>query len=189
MQMTSDITIDPHIHHGKAVITGTRVPVSIVVGSIAGGMSQEEVLSAYCLTKEQLEAVLIPAIRYATMADAETLAELSATSFHQAFDGSSKQENVDGYVNAAFHPAQLAIELNEPQSTFCLAELSEQTVGYFKLIADEVPDCISDRKAVELSQLYVRQEFIAQKIGAALMQKALEEARAKGYKTIFLGVC
>lgn len=127
-------------------------------------------------------------IRYATMADAEILAELSATSFHQAFDGSSKQENVDGYVNAAFNPTQLAIELNEPQSTFCLAELNEQAVGYFKLIADEVPDCVQDQNAVELSRLYVRQEFIAQKIGAALMQKALEVARAKSYTTIFLGV-
>ncbi len=136
------------------------------------------------MTQEQREIT----IRHATVADAEILAELSATAFHQAFDGSSKQENVDGYVNAAFNPAQLAVELSDRQSVFCLAELNGQTVGYFKLIEDEIPDCVSDRKAIELSRLYVRQEFIAQKIGATLMQKALEEARTKGYNTIFLGV-
>ena len=136
------------------------------------------------MTQEQMKVT----IRHATIADAENLAELSATSFHQAFDGSSKQENIDGYVNAAFNPTQLAIELRDPQATFMFAELDGQAVGYFKLfIEDEVP-VASDRKAIELSRLYVRQEFITQKIGAALMQKALEEARAKGYQMIFLGV-
>lgn len=127
-------------------------------------------------------------IRRATPADAALLAELSATSFHQAFDGSSKQENVDGYVNAAFNSAQLARELNDPQATFMIAELGEQAVGYFKLVAGEIPDCVREVNAIELSRIYVRQEFIANKIGAALMQKALDEARAQGHQAIFLGV-
>jgi uncharacterized protein (DUF433 family) len=29
--------IDPAIHHGEPCITGTRVPVSVIVGSIADG--------------------------------------------------------------------------------------------------------------------------------------------------------
>ena len=128
------------------------------------------------------------AMRTATVADADLLSELSATSFHQAFDGSSKQENVDDYVRTAFNPAQLAAELGDPKCTFLLAEWGEQAVGYFKLIAGEVPECVTDRNAVELSRIYVRQEFIAQKIGATLMQKALDEARAQGFTTIFLGV-
>ena len=33
------IVIDPKICHGKPVIRGTRTPVAIVVGSLAGGMS------------------------------------------------------------------------------------------------------------------------------------------------------
>ena len=37
------IVVDPAICHGKPVIRGTRVPVAIVVGSLAGGMSFEEV--------------------------------------------------------------------------------------------------------------------------------------------------
>lgn len=127
-------------------------------------------------------------LRRATIADAEILAELSATSFHQAFDGSSKQENVDDYVNAAFNPTQLAKELCDSLSTFVIAESGEQAIGYFKLIAGEVPECVQDRNAIELSRIYVRQEFIAQKIGATLMQNALDEARAKGFTTMFLGV-
>lgn len=145
-------------------------------------------MNSHSMTNKQTEVT----IRVATIADAERLAELSSISFHQAFDGSSKQENVDGYVNAAFNPTQLALELGDVQSTFMIAELGEQAVGYFKLIAGEapewVPECVKDAHAIELARLYVREEFVGQKIGAALMQKALDEARAQGHQTIFLGV-
>lgn len=127
-------------------------------------------------------------IRYATVADAAILAELAATSFHQAFDGSSKQENVDGYVNSAFTSEALLAELTDPKSIYVIVEMEGQAIAYLKLYEGEVPECVSDPAAMELSRLYVRQEFLARKIGAALMERALEEARQKGYQTIFLGV-
>ncbi len=33
------ITIDPAVCHGKLVIRGTRMPVTVLVGSLAGGMT------------------------------------------------------------------------------------------------------------------------------------------------------
>ena len=56
--MHNRITIDPGICHGKPVIRGTRAPVSIVVGSLAGGMSFEEVQREYDLTIEDIRAAL-----------------------------------------------------------------------------------------------------------------------------------
>jgi len=50
--------VDPGICHGKPVIRGTRTPVSIVVGSLAGGMSFEEVQREYDLTIEDIRAAL-----------------------------------------------------------------------------------------------------------------------------------
>ena len=58
MEVAPLISISPDIHHGKAVITGTRVPVAIIVGSLAGGMTQEEVIREYSVTKKQIEAAL-----------------------------------------------------------------------------------------------------------------------------------
>jgi uncharacterized protein (DUF433 family) len=58
MEIAPDISIDPTIHHGTAVITGTRVPVSIIIGSLAGGMSKEEVMQEYELSQKQVEAAL-----------------------------------------------------------------------------------------------------------------------------------
>ena len=52
------ITIDPAICHGKPVICGTRVPVTVVVGSLAGGMTFDEVQYEYDLTAEDIRAAL-----------------------------------------------------------------------------------------------------------------------------------
>lgn len=52
------ITVDPAVRFGKPVIEGTRVPVDIVVGKIAGGMTIEEVMREYDLTLEQTRAAL-----------------------------------------------------------------------------------------------------------------------------------
>lgn len=53
------ITIDKDIHHGEPCIKGTRVPVAIIVGSIADGMSMDEILKEYPrLKRESIQAAL-----------------------------------------------------------------------------------------------------------------------------------
>lgn len=58
MEIAHHISVDPTIHHGTPIITGTRVSVSIMIGSLAGGMDKEEVMQEYELTEEQVEAAL-----------------------------------------------------------------------------------------------------------------------------------
>jgi uncharacterized protein (DUF433 family) len=52
------INIDIEIQHGKPVLKGTRIPVAIIIGSLAGGMSYEEVIQEYAITQEQILACL-----------------------------------------------------------------------------------------------------------------------------------
>lgn len=53
------ITVGPAVHHGDPCIKGTRVPVSVIVGSIADGDTIAEVLAAYPqLTEEDVRAAL-----------------------------------------------------------------------------------------------------------------------------------
>lgn len=53
------IVIDPDIHHGVPYIGGTRVPVSVLVGSIADGDAINDLLAAYPhLTTEDIQAAL-----------------------------------------------------------------------------------------------------------------------------------
>jgi uncharacterized protein (DUF433 family) len=57
--MSSRISIDPAICHGKPAITGTRVLVSTLLGALAGGDSIETVLEDYpTVTREDIAAAL-----------------------------------------------------------------------------------------------------------------------------------
>ncbi len=53
------VVIDPEVHHGNPCIKGTRIPVSIIVGSIADGMTIEQVCAGYPqLSREDILAAL-----------------------------------------------------------------------------------------------------------------------------------
>ncbi len=57
--MTEDrILIDPAVCHGKPIIRGTRMPVALVVGSLAGGMDMRDIQREYDLTLEDIRAAL-----------------------------------------------------------------------------------------------------------------------------------
>ncbi len=57
------IIIDPEIRHGKPIIKGTRVPVEVVLGSLAGGMEIEEIADEYGIKKEDVKASVEYAMR------------------------------------------------------------------------------------------------------------------------------
>jgi uncharacterized protein (DUF433 family) len=46
------------ICHGRPVIRGTRMPVAMIIGNLAGGMGLEEVQREYNLTVEDIRAAL-----------------------------------------------------------------------------------------------------------------------------------
>jgi uncharacterized protein (DUF433 family) len=41
------IVVDPEIHHGEPCIKGTRIPARRLVGSLADGLTIEQILAAY----------------------------------------------------------------------------------------------------------------------------------------------
>ena len=60
------ITVDPRLLLGQPVITGTRLPVYVIVQAIAAGDSHEELLEAYpFLTAQDIDAALSYAARLA----------------------------------------------------------------------------------------------------------------------------
>jgi uncharacterized protein (DUF433 family) len=56
--MSNRISIDPAVQHGKPVIRGTRVPVARILGSLAGGMTHEQVVDEYGVTTDDIAAAL-----------------------------------------------------------------------------------------------------------------------------------
>lgn len=58
MEIAPRISVDEKIRFGKPVITGTRVPVDLILGKLAGGMIYEEVMNEYDITRDDILAVL-----------------------------------------------------------------------------------------------------------------------------------
>ncbi len=52
------IAIDPEVMGGKPVIKGTRVPVQVIVGSLAGGDTIPAVCKSYRVTEDDVRAAL-----------------------------------------------------------------------------------------------------------------------------------
>ena len=57
-EIAPGIVVDPKVKVGKPVIKGTRVPVELVLGKLAGGMTQEEVMTEYGLSRGDILAAL-----------------------------------------------------------------------------------------------------------------------------------
>ncbi len=58
MEIAPGIEVNEKVRFGKPVIKGTRVPVDLVLGKLAAGMTYEQVMDEYGLEKENLLAAL-----------------------------------------------------------------------------------------------------------------------------------
>lgn len=77
MEWRERISVDPAICHGRACVSGTRVPVSTILDNLAAGLSTEDVLGEYpSLERADIQAV----IAYAAALSKEEVLELPARS-------------------------------------------------------------------------------------------------------------
>ena len=58
MEIAPRISVDEKVRFGRPVITGTRVPVDLVLGKLAAGMSYQEVMAEYEIAREDILAAL-----------------------------------------------------------------------------------------------------------------------------------
>lgn len=58
MEISPGIEVDERVRFGKPVIKGTRVPVDLILGKLAGGMTYEEVMAEFDITKGDILAAL-----------------------------------------------------------------------------------------------------------------------------------
>ena len=53
-EIAPGIVVDREVRFGKPIIKGTRVPVDLVIGKLAGGMTAEEVMQEYEIKREDV---------------------------------------------------------------------------------------------------------------------------------------
>lgn len=58
LEIYPGVISDPEISGGEAVIKGTRIPVALILGHLASGMSMDEITYEYDITREDIFAAL-----------------------------------------------------------------------------------------------------------------------------------
>jgi ribosomal protein S18 acetylase RimI-like enzyme len=127
-------------------------------------------------------------IRRATEKDDSILADFSRKTFEEAFGSENDPEDMLVYLEASFSLTKIASELTDPGTIFLLAYDNETLVGYTKLQEGLPPTDMCNEKAVELSRLYVVSHHMGKGFGSQLIQACVDEARQRGFRTIWLGV-
>ena len=128
------------------------------------------------------------AIRRATLADAGRLAELAARTFADTYGAFNDPADITAHIAAKYGEAKQAAELRDPAATYLVAEADGQLVGYAYLVADQSPGGVVLDAPVELVRFYVAQAWHGRGVAQALMGACVETARARGGRTLCLGV-
>ena len=126
-----------------------------------------------------------------TAAVAVQLAAFGRQAFHDTFAAHNTAEDMAAYLDESFGKAQQLAELQDPDTTFLVAYMQQELVGSAKLRFGSELGLAPGKSAatqLEVARLYVRQDWIGTGLGAALMRRVVEEARAKGCRSIVLGV-
>lgn len=128
-----------------------------------------------------------PLIRLATVDDVPLLCALGAATFRETYREISDPREVDEYADEHFTPDQVAAWFRKPGARTLLAVAGRVPVGYAHLRHAEVPACVADRQAIELSRLYLLGSSQGIGLGSAMMAAALAQAAALEARTVWLG--
>lgn len=113
-------------------------------------------------------------IRRGILQDAAVIVELGRQTFTETFGHLFTPTALQDYLNATFNEVKIYNSLQKLHNLYFLAYNNDTPLGYIKLKLNSTTPEIQAERPVQLQKLYVLQEFISQKIGAALMQFVLQ---------------
>jgi GNAT superfamily N-acetyltransferase len=115
------------------------------------------------------------------------LCRLGAATFRETYYPISEPREVDEYADEHFTAERVQAWFRKPCARTLLAYADGEPVGYAHLRHAKVPACVADRKAIELSRLYLVAAAQGTGLGGALMDAALAQAAVLEARTIWLG--
>lgn len=125
-------------------------------------------------------------IRRATAFDNELLTRLGRDAFPGNFEGRPEPAGMAAHIDERFNPDIQAAELSHPGSTFFIAYVDSEAVGFVRVREDEHPTAVSSGRALEVHRFYVLSPYWSTGVGKALMAACIDEARARGVDVMWL---
>ena len=124
--------------------------------------------------------------RDATEADLPAVDCIFRQTFCDTFAHLYREEDLAAFLDN-FTPQAWSDEFADPRYRFRVAEVDGEIVGFVKLGPSALP-VETDKRAVELRQIYVLEEHHGSGIAAALSDWAIREARRQGFEELYLTV-
>ena len=127
-------------------------------------------------------------LRRCVTSDLEALTQLSRETYNDTFRSLNRPEVMDAYLAQAFGPQQVAAELANPASEFWFLFLDDELAGYLKVNDAPAQSDLNDPSSLEVQRIYVCRAHKGRGLGRRLMDHAESLARARGRRTLWLGV-
>jgi ribosomal protein S18 acetylase RimI-like enzyme len=132
-------------------------------------------------------------IRKATLADAQPLHDLAAVTFPLACPPGSTAESQDAFIREHLSVAAFTRYLGDADRELFVSTAGEAVGGYTMVVFGEPGDAdaaasVTTRPTAELSKVYVLPELHGTGIAAALVGASVAAARARGARSVWLGV-
>jgi len=126
-------------------------------------------------------------------ADAHRVSALAIETFPLACPPGTTRENIDLFCATKLSPEAFEAYLANPQVSIWCALEADELVGYVMTVSGEPEDpviasVVSRRPTVEISKIYLSQSSHGSGIAHQLMDVAVEEAKARGAQSVWLGV-
>jgi len=122
------------------------------------------------------------------MEDWKVLQKIGRETFKETFESGNTEENMCDYLETGFSEEKLKSELSNPGSIFYFARIENNVSGYLKVNFDEAQTELKDDSGMEIERIYVLKELHGKKVGQLLFEKALELAKQREKKFVWLGV-
>jgi len=127
-------------------------------------------------------------VRQATAADAASLARLARDTFVDTFGADNTASDMKMYVADSFGESIQRAEIADARNTIFVVDAGDALVGYALLHEGAVPECVPSQDVIEIDRLYVSKDHLGMGLGAALMQRCLDEASARDKELVWLNV-
>ena len=132
-------------------------------------------------------------IRPAVPADAAALHELARVTFPLACPPDALPESIDEFIRLNLSEEAFARYLADPVRELFVAEEAGVAIGYTMLVHAEPTDpdvaaAVTVRPTTELSKVYVLPDRHGGGVAAALVERSVDAARARGAASVWLGV-
>lgn len=127
-------------------------------------------------------------IRPLETADLRTLQKLSVETFVDTFIDSNTADDLASCIDSLYNTEKLTRELAAKHSYFYFVEVEDQVAGYLKLNTRYEQTEGQRDDSLEIERLYILPRYKGLHLGSKLMKFALELAKEKGKKRVWLGV-